>query len=156
MFSAGYELWDIFVQSNLTAFSVCFFISAFFIVVMATDWGYYNGDIVGKLIVGFSVLGVMFIINLMIPVHYDYVGTTKVNSKQITKISDYGEGKKYTLKNGTNYIVYPSDISHACAKQKQTTYVFKRSQAKLLPIRRLFSNENIPERVKLEIIKPLK
>lgn len=29
MFSAGYELWDIFVQPNLAAFCVCFFISAF-------------------------------------------------------------------------------------------------------------------------------
>ena len=156
MFSAGYELYDIFFQPNLTAFKVCFFISAFFIVVMATDWGCYYDYIVGKLVAGFAIFGVVFIINLMIPVHYDYVGTTKVNSKQITKIADYGEGKKYTLKNGTNYVVYPSDTSHACAKQKQTTYVFKRSQAKLSPIRRLFSGENIPERVKLEIIKPLK
>lgn len=156
MFSAGYELWDIFVKSNLTAFSVCFFISAFFIVVMATDWGYYNGDIVGKLIVGFSILGVVFIINLMIPVHYDYVGTTKANSKQITKISDYGEGKKYTLKNGTSYVVYSTDTSHNYAQQKQTTYVFKRFQAKVPPIRRLFNDRAVPERVKLEITKTLK
>lgn len=156
MFSAGYELWDIFVQPNLIAFSVCFLISAFFIIVMATDWGYYNDDIISKLIVGFSILGVVFIINLMMPVHYDYVGTTKVNRTQITKIADYDGGKKYTLKNGTSYVVYSSDTSHAYTKQKQTTYTFKRSQAKLLPIRRLFSGENIPERVKLEITKPMK
>lgn len=78
-----------------------------------------------------------------------------MNSQQITKIADSGKGKKYTLKNGTSYIVYPNDVSHTYAKQKQTTYVFKRSQAKILPIRRLFSGKNVPERVHLELVKPL-
>lgn len=123
---------------------------------MATDWGYYHDYIVAKIGKVFVILSIVFLINLLIPVHYDYIGATKVNSKQITTIADYGEGKKYTLKNGTSYIVYPSDISHAYTKQKQTTYIFKRSQAKLLPIRRLICGKNIPERVKLEITKPLK
>ena len=155
MFFAGNEIIDI-VDANTIALEACLFIIVFFALLMSTDWGYYHDYIVVKIVAGFAILGVVFLINLMIPVHYDYVGTTKVNSKQITKIADYGEGKKYTLKNGTNYVVYPSDTSHAYTKQKQTTYIFKRSQAKLLPIRRLFCGKNIPERVKLEIIKPMK
>ena len=155
MFFAGNEIIDI-VDANTIALEACLFISVFFALLMATDWGYYHDYIVAKIVAVLAILSIIFLINLLIPVHYDYVGTTKVNSKQITKIADYGEGKKYTLKGGTSYVVYSSDTSHAYAKQKQTTYVFKRSQAKLLPIRRLFSGENIPERVKLEIIKPLK
>ena len=155
MFFVGHEIINI-VDANFTAFGACLSISVFFALLMATDWGYYHDYIVAKIGKVFVILSIVFLINLLIPVHYDYIGTTKVNSKQITKISDYGEGKKYTLKNGANYIVYPSDISHTYTKGRQTTYTFKRSQAKLLPIRRLFSGENIPERVKLEITKPMK
>lgn len=155
MFFAGHEIIDI-IEVNTMAFGVCLVISFLFIVSMfATDWGYYNDDIVIKIVVVSAILSMVFVINLMMPVHYDYVGTTKVNSKQITKITDSGDGEKYTLKNGTSYIVYPNDVSHTYAKQKQTTYIFKRSQAKILPIRRLFSGENIPERVKLEIVEPI-
>lgn len=156
MLFAGHEIIDI-VDANTIAFGVCLFISFFFIVLMfATDWGYYNDNIVIKIVAVSAILSVVFVINLIMPVHYDYVGTTKVNNRQIIKIADNENNKKYTLKNGTSYIVYSNDVSHTYAKQKQTTYVFKRSQAKILPIRRLFSGENIPERVKLEIIKPLK
>ncbi|MDM8279119.1 hypothetical protein QUW35_00215 [Ligilactobacillus agilis] len=155
MFFAGHEIIDI-IEVNTMAFGVCLVISFLFIVSMfATDWGYYNDDIVIKIVVVSAILSMVFVINLMMPVHYDYVGTTKVNGKQLTKIADYGEGKKYTLKDGTSYVVYSSDTSHVYTKQKQTTYIFKRSQAKLLPIRRLFSGENIPERVKLEIVEPI-
>ena len=156
MFTAGYELYDIFVQPNFIAFGVCFSITFFCAFVSGTAMAMDTIDRACKIAIIWAILSIIFLINLLIPVHYDYVGATKVNNNQIVKITDSGDGKKYTLKDGTSYVVYSSDTSHAYAKQKQTTYVFKRSQAKLLPIRRLFSGKNIPERVKLEIIKPLK
>ena len=156
MFSAGYELYDIFVQPNIIAFGICFGIASFCACVARTAMAFDTIDRAGKIGIIMVIPSIVLLINLIIPVHYDYVGTTKVNNTQITKITDSGDGEKYTLKKGTSYIVYPNDISHTYAKQKQTTYVFKRSQANLSLIRRLFSGKNIPERVKLEIIKPFK
>lgn len=155
MVFAGHEIIDI-INANTMALGVCLFLGIFFVVLMATDLGYYYDYIVAKISMVFFFLCIIFIINLMVPVRYDYIGTTKVNSKQIIKIADDGDGKKYVLKNGTSYVVYPNDVSHAYTRQKQTTYTFKRSQAELLPIRRLFIAEPVPERVKLEITKPMK
>lgn len=155
MFSAGYELYDIFVQPNIIAFGICFGIASFCACVARTAMAFDTIDRAGKIGIIMVIPSIVLLINLIIPVHYDYVALLKVNNTQITKITDSGDGEKYTLKKGTSYIVYPNDISHTYAKQKQTTYVFKRSQANLSPIRRLFSGKNIPERVKLEIVKPI-
>lgn len=156
MFSVGHELYDIFVQPNIIAFGICFGIASFCACVASTAMAFDTIDRAGKIGIMMAIPSIVLLINLMIPVHYDYVGTTTVNNRQITKITDSGDGEKYTLKNGTSYIVYPNDISHTYAKQKHTTYTFKRSQAKLSPIRRLFSTKSVPERVKLTVTKPIK
>lgn len=156
MFSAGYELWDIFVQPNIIAFGICFGIASFCACVASTAMAFDTIDRAGKIGIIMVIPSIVLLINLIIPVHYDYVGTTKTNSNQIVKITDNGNNKKYTLKNGKTYIVYTKDTSYDYTKQKHTTYTFKRSQAKLSPIRRLFSSKSVPERVKLTVTKPIK
>ena len=156
MFSAGYELYDIFVQPNIIAFGICFGIASFCACVARTAMAFDTIDRAGKIGIIMVIPSIVLLINLIMPVHYDYVGTTKTNSNQIVKITDNGNNKKYTLKNGTSYIVYSKDTSYDYAKQKHTTYTFKRSQAKISPIRRLFSAKSVPERVKLTVTKPIK
>ena len=156
MFSAGHELIDGFVNPNMLAITTCIAIMIFVFIVAFVNRRLLAIDEARTISVVALILIIIFTINLMIPVRYDYVGTTKVNSKQIAKITDNDDSQKYTLKNGTSYVVYSTDTSHNYAQQKRTTYVFKRFQAKVPSIRRLFSGENIPERVKLEITKPMK
>lgn len=156
MFSAGYELYDIFIQPNIIAFGICFGIASFCACVASTAMAFDTIDRAGKIGIIMVIPSIVLLINLLIPVHYDYIGTTKTNSNQIVKITDNGDNKKYTLKNGKTYIVYTKDTSYDYAKQKHTTYTFKRSQAKISPIRRLFSTKSVPERVKLTVTKPIK
>lgn len=156
MFTVGPELESIFVNPNMLALIICVVMVSFSFIIMFANRGRDTFDKAGKVGIVLMCASIIFIINLLIPVHYDYIGTTKTNSNQIVKITDNGDNKKYTLKNGKTYIVYTKDTSYDYAKQKHTTYTFKRSQAKLSPIRRLFSNKSVPERVKLTVTKPIK
>lgn len=156
MFSAGRELIDGFVNPNMLAIMTCIAVMIFVFIVAFVNRRLLAIDEARTISVVALILIIIFTINLMMPVRYDYVGTTKVNSKQIAKITDNDDSQKYTLKNGTSYVVYSTDTSHNYAQQKQTTYVFKRFQAKVPPIRRLFNDRAVPERVKLEITKTLK
>lgn len=156
MFTVGPELESIFVNPNMLALIICVVMGSFNFIIMFANRGRDTFDKAGKVGIVLMCASIIFIINLLIPVHYDYIGTTKTNSNQIVKITDNGDNKKYTLKNGTSYAVYSKDTSHNYARQKHTTYTFKRTQAKLSPIRRLFSTKTVPERVKLTITKPIK
>ena len=156
MFTVGPELESIFVNPNMLALIICVVMARFSFIIMFASRGRDTFDKTCKDGIVLMCASIIFIINLLIPVHYDYIGTTKTNSNQIVKITDNGDNKKYTLKNGKTYIVYTKDTSYDYTKQKHTTYTFKRSQAKLSPIRRLFSNKSVPERVKLTVTKPIK
>lgn len=156
MFTVGPELESIFVNPNMLALIICVVMGSFNFIIMFANRGRDTFDKAGKVGIVLMCASIIFIINLLIPVHYDYIGTTKTNSNQIVKITDNGDNKKYTLKNGTSYVVYSKDTSHNYARQKHTTYTFKRTQAKLSPIRRLFSTKTVPERVKLTVTKPIK
>lgn len=156
MFTVGPELESIFVNPNMLALIICVVMASFSFIIMFANRGRDTFDKASKVGIVLMCASIIFIINLLIPVHYDYIGTTKTNSNQIVKITDNGNNKKYTLKNGKTYIVYTKDTSYDYTKQKHTTYTFKRSQAKLSPIRRLFSAKSVPERVKLTVTKPIK
>ena len=156
MLSAGHELIDGFVNPNMLVLIICLVVGSFGCVITFSGGSIDSIEKASTVGIVAVCIGLVFAINLLIPVHYDYIGTTKTNSNQIVKITDNGDNKKYTLKNGKTYIVYTKDTSYDYAKQKHTTYTFKRSQAKISPIRRLFSTKNVPERVKLTVTKPMK
>lgn len=156
MFTVGPELESIFINPNMLALIICAVIGTFGCIITFSGGSINSIEKASTVGIVSVCIGLIFVINLLIPVHYDYIGTTKTNSDQIVKITDNRNNKKYTLKNGKTYIVYTKDTSYDYAKQKHTTYTFKRSQAKISPIRRLFSTKSVPERVKLTITKPLK
>ena len=111
-----------------------------------------------------ATLFIFFIVNLTLPVHYNYVGTSQVDNSQIVNVTKSKENTDnvdlqatyYKLKNGKTYKVYNKDVTRKQAHVKHTVYKFKRSQAKISPIRRLFSTKPVPERVYLTVTEPVK
>lgn len=115
----------------------------------------------------FFVLATLFIfliVNLTLPVHYDYVGTNQVDTSKIVSATKSKENTDnvdlqttyYKLKNKKVYKVYNKDVTHKQAHVAHKTYTFKRYQAKISPIRRLFSTKPVPERVYLTVTEPFK
>ena len=98
------------------------------------------------------------------PVHYDYVGTSQADTSQIVSATKSKENTDnvdlqttyYKLKGGKVYKVYNEDVTHVQAHVSHKTYTFKRYQAKISPIRRLFSIKPVPERVYLTVTEPMK
>lgn len=164
MFSAGYELYDIFVQPNIIAFGICFGIASFCACVASTAMAFDTIDRAGKIGIIMVIPSIVLLINLTLPVHYDYVGTSQVDNTQIVNVTKSKENTDnvdlqatyYKLKNGKTYKVYNKDVTRKQAHVKHTVYKFKRSQAKISPIRRLFSTKSVPERVYLTVTEPVK
>ena len=110
-----------------------------------------------------ATLFIFFIVNLTLPVHYDYVGTSQVDNSQIVNATKSKENTDnvdlqatYYKTKDKVYKVYNKDVTRKQAHVSHKQYTFKRYQAKISPIRRLFSTKTVPERVYLTVTEPVK